>query len=418
MLLEIRLTNFYSINEEISLDLCAANLKSKKTKGLSNRVFEVNGINLLKYVGIYGSNASGKTNIIKTIRFCCSLILDSGNHHQTSIFNFKPFKFLKEAKPSVFLIRFLIDEIEYEYSFSLLNNQIHTESLFYYPKGRRAKIFVREEELSSDKMKKYSFGKSISHPEEVVRNTSNKNLFITRASQMDREIGEKIHSFFASHLILNYQYRFTAQHIMSIFKEYKPYILEGMQAADIDITDIKVEVEKRPAKNFEMNLGHEPTVTVEGVQQEFLRIVTYHKGLAQDFDFNQEESLGTQKLFWILLRLYDILKNNKILIIDEIETSLHPKLVEYILELFNESEGAQLIFTTHNTNLLDLEKLRKDQVWFVNKKENGASDLYSLYDYNDFRDTLNLEKAYLQGRFNAVPIISWERPTVPKKNLA
>ena len=96
---------------------------------------------------------------------------------------------------------------------------------------------------------------------------------------------------------------------------------------------------------------------------------------------------------------------NKILLIDEIETQLHIKLVEYIIGLFNKSESAQLIYTTHNTYLLNTNKLRKDQIYFVNKRDDGSSDLYSLFDYKDFRDGLDAEKAYLQGRFDAIPYI-------------
>ena len=106
-----------------------------------------------------------------------------------------------------------------------------------------------------------------------------------------------------------------------------------------------------------------------------------------------------------MLTILDVVKKNKILLIDEIEDSLHPKIIEYIIDIFNMGKSAQLIFSTHNTNLLDLSKFRKDQIWFVNKKEDGGSELYSLYDYNDFRDTMDLEKAYLQGRFDSIPII-------------
>ena len=139
---------------------------------------------------------------------------------------------------------------------------------------------------------------------------------------------------------------------------------------------------------------------------ERLEIKTYHKYSPKvAFDFETEESEGTRKLFFIMLTILDVVKKNKILLIDEIEDSLHPKIIEYIIDIFNMGKSAQLIFSTHNTNLLDLSKFRKDQIWFVNKKEDGGSELYSLYDYNDFRDTMDLEKAYLQGRFDSIPII-------------
>ena len=107
-----------------------------------------------------------------------------------------------------------------------------------------------------------------------------------------------------------------------------------------------------------------------------------------------------------MLTILDIIKNNKVLLIDEIEESLHSKIVEYIIGMFHASAGAQLIYATHNTNLLDLNKLRKDQIYFVNKKQDASSDLYSLFDYKDFRETMDVEKAYLQGRFDAIPYIN------------
>jgi hypothetical protein len=122
-----------------------------------------------------------------------------------------------------------------------------------------------------------------------------------------------------------------------------------------------------------------------------------------------EESSGTTNLFIILLSVLDIVKNNKVLLIDEIEASLHTSIIEFIIKLFYSSESAQLIFSTHNTKLLDLDKIRKDQVYFVNKQSDASTDLYSLFDYKDFRDTMDVEKAYLQGRFDAIPVIDDSR---------
>ena len=149
------------------------------------------------------------------------------------------------------------------------------------------------------------------------------------------------------------------------------------------------------------------TLKVEDVVQDHMQIKTYHKSNPHvAFDFITEESQGTIKLFFIMLTLLDVIKNNKILLIDEIEESLHPKIIEYIFNLFRAGEKAQLLCTTHNTQFLDLKKLRKDQIYFSNKNSSGATDLYSLYDYSDFRDTMDLEKAYLQGRFDAVPFVN------------
>ena len=135
--------------------------------------------------------------------------------------------------------------------------------------------------------------------------------------------------------------------------------------------------------------------------------MTYHRNNPDvAFDFETEESEGTKTLFRMMISMIDIIRNGRVLLIDEIDTSLHTQLVEFIIGMFNSSECAQLIYTSHNTHLLNTDFQRRDQVYFVNKREDGSSDLYSLYDYKDFRDTLDMEKAYLQGRFDAIPYLS------------
>lgn len=405
MVLEIRLSNFFSINEEVILDLRAGNIKSAKAKKLSNNIFSYDDIKVLKTVALYGANASGKSNIIKTIRFCNAMVYESHKHNENTIFNFKPFKFKGYSnKPSKYSIRFVLKGTEYKYSFSLNQKQILTESLFYYPKGRKAKVFERDENTGKSKRDKYSFGSSvIKRPFDVAENTSNKTLYISRASQMDREIPKDIFNFFYSRIILHHS-NYGKRNLEFLIKSYKNKLLTALQFADSDIVDFKINFKKEKGKSLKANLDTEEAFFVEE-ELEKVELKTYHRFSPNTpFDFN-EESLGTQKLFFMMLTIIDIVRNNKILLIDEIEDSLHPKIVEYILEIFSASSESQLIFSTHNTNLLNLNKFRKDQIWFVNKKEDGGSDLYSLYDYSDFRDTMDLEKAYLQGRFDSVPII-------------
>jgi AAA15 family ATPase/GTPase len=110
--------------------------------------------------------------------------------------------------------------------------------------------------------------------------------------------------------------------------------------------------------------------------------------------------------------MIDIVRNDRTLIIDEIDTSLHTNIVEYFIRLFHMGYRCQLIYTSHNTSLLDLKKTRKDQVYFVNKNNEGASDLYSLFDFKDFRENMDAEKGYLQGRFDAVPFIDLSSSTL------
>ncbi|HED36714.1 MAG TPA: ATP-binding protein [Ignavibacteria bacterium] len=311
----------------------------------------------------------------------------------------------KSCNSITYFIRFVSNNVEYEYSFSLTRTEIMTESLYYYPKGRRAKIFTRDEQRGKTKKEIYSFGTVIKRPMDVAENTSRKTLYISRASQMDRTVGKEIFNYFNNTFILGYV-GFNARSVEILFKENKEPLLQALKMADSDIIDIKMKKELHKVKNYKTDFISNQ-MSVEDVEKEFLRITAYHKFSPKTpFDFNTEESDGTKMLFFMMLTILDIIKNNKILIIDEIESSLHTSIIEYIIGVFNASRQAQLIYSTHNTKLLNLNKLRKDQIFFVNKKDDASTDLYSLYDYSDFRDTMDVEKAYLQGRFDAIPFLN------------
>ena len=406
MVLEIRISNFFSIKDEIVLDFRAAIIKSTNAKALRNNIFDDKKSEILKTLIIYGANASGKSNIIKAIRFCNAMVFESHNNNENTIYNFIPFKFENYVnKPSTYFIRFVLNEIEFEYSFSLSRTAIITESLYYYPKGRIKEIFTRDERQGKTKKEKYTFTDVIKRPFDVAENTSDKTLYISRASQMDRDLPKDIFNYFNRTFILDYV-GFGISAIENITNQNKQQLIDALKIADSDIDDVKIKVLKKSGKNIQADLIS-MTLKVEDVIQDHLQIKTTHKTNPEvTFDFLTEESQGTIKLFFIMLTLLEVIKNNKVLLIDEIEESLHPKIIEYIFNLFKAGDKAQLLCTTHNTQFLDLKKFRKDQIYFVNKGMSGSSDLYSLYDYSDFRDTMDLEKAYIQGRFDAIPIVN------------
>lgn len=379
MVLEIALTNFFSINEKITLDLQAANIQTKEARALAENTFSVGGERLLKTIAIYGANASGKSNIIKAVKAAVDMILDSHNYNEGDIFGFKPFKFGGDDAPSEFYIRFIVNEIEHEYSFSCTREEIITESLYYYPKGRKALIFSRDERKSGGKKEKYEFTTVIRRPMDVASNTSRKTLFLSRASQMDRDKAKEIYRWFNEQLVFSYRGN-TSAVTDRFLGDNKDAVLRVLKAADSDIVEFSY-------KDGELTTFH-------------------RRNPSLPFDFNTEESEGTKILFRIMLTVMDVVRNNKTMFLDEVETSLHTRLVEYLINLFHNSRSAQLIFTTHNTHLLDMTRFRKDQIFFVNKRDDGSSDLYSLFDYKDFREKMNLEKAYLQGRFDAVPYVN------------
>lgn len=378
------------------IDFRAASINTAQARELSHNVMEWKGVPVLKTVGLFGPNASGKSNILKTITFCCRMILDSYLHNEGVTFNFEPFKFDGwQKKPSKFLIDFVCEDVEYEYSFELTRERILSESLYYYPVGRRAKVFVRDADG------KYSFGAGVMvKPSDVVTNTSEKKLFLSCASSMNRDIAQKLYRYFMNQFLLGLV-NVNDMMVLDSFNAYKKVILKALEICDTDITDIEARKEQMPAPVVvpgQMELSYKLV--------DVLRFKTFHRDQKDImFDMDMEESNDTRKLFQILIRLLDVVKNKKSIMMDEFDMGLHTRLADFILDLIHASENSQLLFTSHNTNLIDVKRLRRDQIVFVNKSEQGATEVYSLYDFKDFRENMDAEKGYIQGRFDAVPYI-------------
>lgn len=396
MILKIEFENFFSIKDRIRIDFRAANINTALARELSHNVMEWKGVPILKTIGLFGPNASGKSNILKAIVFCCRMVLDSHQYNEGKIFDFEPFKFDGwQEKPSKFLIDFVCENVEYEYSFELTRERIISESLYHYPFGRRAKMFERKDGG------KYNFGTGImAKPSDVAVNTSEKNLFLSRASSMNREFAQKLYRYFLNQFLLGLV-NVNDMVVLDNFNTYKPLILKALEICDTDITDIEARTEQVPAP-----------VVVPGQQElsyrlvDVLRFKTFHR-YQKDvmFDMDMEESNGTKKLFQILIRLLDVVRNKKSILMDEFDMGLHTRLADFVLDLIHASESSQLLFTSHNTNLIDVKRLRRDQIVFVNKSENGVTEVYSLYDFKDFRENMDAEKGYIQGRFDAIPYV-------------
>lgn len=396
MILKIEFENFFSIKEQVRVDFRAANINTALARELGHNVLDWNGVPVLKSVGLFGPNASGKSNILKTINFCCRMILDSHLYNEGAVFNFEPFKFDGwQDRPSKFLIDFVCDNIEYEYSFELTRDRVLSESLYHYPMGRRAKVFVRDADG------KYSFGTGIiTKPSDVVLNTSEKNLFLSRASSMNRELAQRLYRYFMNQFLLGLV-NVNEMMVLESFNSYKKVILKALEICDTDITDIEARKEQISAPMAIPGQGELSFKLVD-----VLKFKTFHRNQNDVmFDLDMEESSGTRKLFQILIRLLDVVKNRKGIMMDEFDMGLHTRLAGFILDLIHASEGSQLLFSSHNTNLIDTKRLRRDQIVFVNKTESGATEVYSLYDFKDFRENMDAEKGYIQGRFDAVPYV-------------
>lgn len=407
LLLAFELENIYSVRDTVRIDFRATNIKTNQAKMLSDNVFVWNKQKILKTIGLFGPNAAGKSNIIKAIRFFCQLILDCLAHNEGTTFNFRPFKFEGyDQKPSRFFINFVCGGVEYEYEYTLTRDEIKTESLYFYSLNhRRALIFEREGNS-------YHYGTkaTILRPKDVEMNTSRKNLFLTRASSMNRELFRNLFSFFLSTFLLGLRdpkETFTEEYL----KQNKHLILEFLRICDSDICDITVR---------NTILQNPITVTIDDQVLppepiSLKQIITFHKANPDvAFNLDTEESDGTRQLFMLLHRLIDVHRNGKSLILDEFDKSAHIRMAEFVLNYIHASDSSQLLFSSHNVRLIEMKRFRKDQIVFVEKDGSGATSVKSLATFKDFRENMDAVKAYINGYFGAIPCIETSVPALKR----
>lgn len=365
------------MKDDAVLDFTAESPSRKNKDNLSENLIEFSGDSFVNIIGLFGSNAAGKSNMIKAIDFCRRLVLESHLNNEGSEFDFEPFKFDSD-KPSEFYIDFVTQGIEYEYSFTLHKGRVLRESLYYYPLKRKAKVFTRDNGMA------YTHRKgTIQRPTEVEANTGDKTLFLSRASSMNRPLAQTVYRFFLNEMVVGTGSFDLSRLSREDFTTYKGLLLKAFEVSDSDITDIRMT---------EDSLGR-------------MRLQTFHReNPAIAFDFEKEESEGTKRLFFILLVLLKRSMAGAAVFLDEFDLKLHLRLAEFILDVIRASAGAQMVFTSHNPLLIDMDRLRKEQIVFVNKQSNGNSEFIPLSDFELGKKT-DILKAYLQGRFDAVPYV-------------
>lgn len=406
MLLEFSITNFLSFKEKNTFSMIAS-----KDKEHDDNYVSVGNDNILKSTAIYGANASGKSNLFKIIALISSMIMRSNIYSPNVKLPIIPFKLDKETvnSPSEFEIKFLVDSIRYIYGFKADSDNIYEESLFYYPNGRPVKIFERKN------IDEYSFNASDEKKLNDIKekNTHNK-FFLSTATNWNYEKTIPAFNFLTETLgvvlsydqLNNYSYN---RYCHDENTELESFALNFLEKADFNISGYNVVEEKITEDKL---IGMPDIVrTFVKVDSSIYKINTKHIINGNEFILDiTEESMGTQVVFSFIPVLKDVLDNGKVLIIDEFDKSLHPFIVKYFVEIFNDVDlnknNAQLIFNTHDTNLLDLEILRRDQIWFIEKSNiDAASTAYPLDDFS-VRKTENVEKGYLLGRYGAIPFLN------------
>jgi len=397
-------------------------MESTKLKNLKeSNSFDINNISLLKSAVVYGANASGKSSLLEAMESMKEIVEKSISIKETDSFVAQPFLLHSKTadQETLFEIVFVIDRVAYRYGFEIATDATIIREWLYQkrlqPRAKESKLFERDR----DRL----IGKHFREGQQLIDKTRKNALFLSVVAQFNGEVSTKILSWFK-------QFNHISNINSDAFKHYsfnkledeafKEKIVTLIKNADVGISDIKKKtISYDELKQDNPKLDELPSFLVEEMKKNGLSTIeTSHIQYQNENSFNQfipfslkMESDGTQKLLALSAPIIETLIKGEILVIDELDNSLHTELAQEIVKLFNSQEtnpnNAQLIFTTHDTNLLNQKLFRRDQIWFTQKDIYGVSELYSLIDYGRgrTRDDLVLERNYLNGNFGAVPHI-------------
>lgn len=412
MFVEMNVTNFRSFRDTQTFTL----VKGKGNELLEN-TFSIEGVKdlgLLNSAVIYGANASGKSNLLRSLRTMKKVVTQTSQRGDK--LPVVPFKLDPTTlnQPSEFEVIFIIDGIRYQYGFSANEDKIFEEWLFAYPKGRAQKWFERIFNFETQNYD-WSFSSLLGGTKQLWKEATRENaLFLSTAVQLNSEQLKPLFDWFDKKLKFGDIGGFSPGYSISLCVENKKNdIMKFLRAADLNINDIEIKKEEfnpstlpsdMPAFLKELLINNMKDGQVVDVRTAHLN--NHNKAVFFDFE---DESDGTKKLFAFAGPWMDVLKNGYVLFIDELHDNLHPKLVQFLVKLFHSKEtnpkNAQLIFTTHETSILSQDVFRRDQIWFCERNKMQSTSLYPLSDFSPKKGKENLERSYLSGRYGALPFI-------------
>lgn len=394
MLIQFSVGNFLSFKEQSTLSLVASALKDIQILS-EDVIFNIGetDLALLKSATIYGANASGKSNFIKALDFFKWYVINSSKDIQAGErVNVESFRLSSSTveEPSYFEAIFCNTEYQYRYGFETDENMVHSEWLYQKANKKRAKeveLFYRDED-GFNIHSKFIIGKELINKQMVRTNA----LLLSVAAQFNDVVAVEIVKWLNDTTIISGSNEKNIWDLAAIRLDdlkMKQRIVDFSRYADLGIENI----EKVNNAIISMHTQYDD----EGNEVKLI-----------NFPFKKNESEGTIKYFSLAYPIIDALDNGKRLIIDEFDSKMHPLLTYRIIALFNSKEtnpkNAQLIFTTHDTNLLSASIFRRDQIWFTQKDRFGATELYSLAEYK-VRNDASFEKDYLSGKYGAIPIM-------------
>jgi AAA15 family ATPase/GTPase len=440
MLVQFVVKNFACFKEETKLSMIASNYD--RTTRWDDNVIEVPkfGLNLLRSAVIYGANASGKSKLLRAMNFMDFLIHTSSKDKQVGeSIEVEPFRLstATEKEPSLFEIIFIFNNEMYRYGFEVTAKEVVSEWLYHRKSTKEAEIFNRNY-LDFEVSAGFKKGKILIDNDMIKENT----LLISAAAQFKDKLAQSVLSWFSDFNVLSgLQDNRYAGFSMSTLntKELKLELMQFIKGADLNIDDLKVV--KLNLEELPKELPDELRDFIkEKVKDEdatlFSDVSVIHKKYDENnalvgvekFSLENDESSGTKKYFAFSAPIITALKNGEVTAIDELDAKLHPNLVCKIVALFNSKEtnplNAQLIFNTHDTNLLSSGFFRRDQIWFTEKDRYGAATLYALSDFKKegggkARNNEDYQINYIQGRYGAVPYLGdFDKLFKPKKEVA
>jgi AAA15 family ATPase/GTPase len=419
MLVEFTVSNFRSIKGPATLSLVAARMTSGNSNLDADNVAKVDDdLGLLRSAVIYGANASGKSNVISALAFMRRFVRTSANQKaDDESIAYQPFLLDTRTRnsPSQFELLFLLNEKQYRYGFSVTADRVVSEWLYHVPRVKELPLFTRNGQ-DITVTKHFKEGKGL---EAKTRQTS---LFLSVVGLLNGPVSSALLVWFR-HL-----------NIISGLTDdsYRQYTIDCLQQGrmteeieqfvrDLDLSIEAIRIDPAEAGDLQMEFpGDVPqdvrAAFVTRAKSNATRIWTSHPVYedeervdTEQFLLSRHESQGTKKLFALAGPLLDTLTFGKTLVVDELDARLHPLLTRAIVRLFNSPStnprNAQLLFATHDTNLLSRKNFRRDQIWFTDKNRFGATQLYSLAEIR-VRNDASFEPDYMNGKYGAIPLIS------------
>jgi hypothetical protein len=429
MIVAFTVKNYKSIKDEVTLKMQPTVIKHN----LENVILTNNKQipRLLKSAFICGQNASGKSNVLEALKTMCKII--QSKPAQDALLDYNPFRLDIDTQtmPTDFELIFLVDNIRYVYGFSYNSEKIIKEYLYYYPNGKITCVFERH----SENMPVFKFNDKKEQQQEVAKNLSRNNLYLSVAAWLNIGVTKVAYDYFSKKIVyigsknVENEMQSLVQKI-SLIKDisddnYKQQLEASLVYADLGVKGIDIKYSELPSLVKEITQTISGKILENEKQKELTNyldnfqnptLLVKHIFIDKDkrinevlFDLNKEESNGTIKLFFLMSFIIDAIKSKKTLLIDEIEINLHPSIINYITAIFNCDKNlySQLIFTTHNYDLLSLDNsgFRKDQVWFTEKDLiSQSTQLYSLNDFKE-RKGLDIKKRYFNGKYGTLPNI-------------